>query len=132
HEPVRLTLVQALDVAAENSREFQRQKEQLYLAALNLTRRQHDFALRFAGGGSATIDGTDDDEAFVTLSDDLSAAVTSTAGTRVVVGFVNTFLRSVIGGRGFDGSSILDLTLTQPLLRGAGRRIVREPLTQAE
>ena len=41
--PVTLTLVQSLDVAAENSREFQRQKEQLYLAALDLTRDQHDF-----------------------------------------------------------------------------------------
>jgi outer membrane protein TolC len=53
-------------------------------------------------------------------------------GTRVVASFVNTFLRSVIHGGSFDGSSILNLTLTQPLLRGAGERIVREPLTQGE
>jgi outer membrane protein TolC len=38
----------------------------------------------------------------------------------------------VIHGGSFDGASILNLTLTQPLLRGAGRRIVREPLTQSE
>ncbi|MBL9077708.1 MAG: TolC family protein [Planctomycetes bacterium] len=130
--PVQLTLAQALDVAAENSRDFQRQKEQLYLSALSLTRSRHEFALRFGGGGSAAIDGTADQTADVTLGDDLSAAVTSTAGTRVVVNFVNTFLRSVVHGGTFDGSSILGLTLTQPLLRGAGRRIVREPLTQAE
>ena len=131
-EPVLLSLVQALDVAAENSREFQRQKEQLYLTALNLTRSQNDFMLRFAGGGTAAVDGEDDDSAFVSLSDDLSAGVTTFAGTRVVVSFVNTFLRSVLSGGGFDGDSILGMTLTQPLLRGAGRRIVREPLTQAE
>jgi outer membrane protein TolC len=132
HQPVRLTLVEALDVAAENSREFQRQKEQLYLAALGLTRSQHDFAWRFGGGGSGEVSGEADTSTDVALGADLSAAATSTAGTRVVASFVNTFLRSVVSGGGFDGSSILNLTLTQPLLRGAGRRIVREPLTQAE
>ncbi|GAB4163046.1 MAG: TolC family protein [Planctomycetota bacterium] len=131
-EPVRLTLLEALDVAAENSREFQRQKEQLYLAALNLTRSRHDFDVIFGAGGAAEISGTADDEADASLSDDLSASVRSPAGTRLVASFVNTFLRSVVHGGSFDGSSILNLTLTQPLLRGAGRRIVREPLTQAE
>ncbi len=132
HQPIRLTLLESLDVAAENSREFQRQREQLYLTALSLTRSQHDFAWRFGGGGSAEVAGEADETADVALGTDLSAAATSTAGTRVVASFVNTFLRSVISGGGFDGSSILNLTLTQPLLRGSGRRIVREPLTQAE
>lgn len=131
-EQRQLTLIQALDVAAENSREFQRQKEQLYLAALNLTRSQHDFAFRFGLGGSAEASGVADDSAEVALGSDLSASATSVTGTRLVASFVNTFLRSVIHGGSFDGSSILNLTLTQPLLRGAGRRIVREPLTQAE
>lgn len=132
HTPVQLSLLNALDVAAENSRDFQRQKEQLYLAGLSLTRNQHDFEVRFGGGGGARVNGVADDEADVTLSDDLSAAVTSTSGTRIVASFVNTFLRSVVHGGAFDGSSLLNLTLTQPLLRGAGSRIVREPLTQAE
>lgn len=131
-EPVKLTLLDALDVAAENSREFQRQKETLYLAALNLTRSQHDFAWRFGFGGSSEVEGVADDSANARLSDDLSASANGTAGTRIVASFVNTFLRSVIHGGSFDGSSILNLTLTQPLLRGAGRRIAREPLTQSE
>lgn len=130
--PVKLSLTDALDVAAENSRDFQRQKEQLYLSALNLTRSQHDFAWRFGLGGSGEVSGESDTSADARLSDDLSASAKSTAGTRIVASFVNTFLRSVIHGGSFDGSSILNLTLTQPLLRGAGRRIVREPLTQAE
>src|SRR5262245_13378990 len=50
--PVQLSLIEALDVAAENSRDFQRQKEQLYLVALDLTRNQHDFQVQFAGGGN--------------------------------------------------------------------------------
>jgi outer membrane protein TolC len=132
HAPVRLSLPQALDVAAENSREFQRQKEQLYLTALNLTRTQHDFEWRFGAGGTAEVSGQGDESADVALGADLSAAATSVAGTRVVADFVNTFLRSVISGGVFDGTSILNLSLTQPLMRGSGRRIAREPLTQAE
>ncbi|MBK8096481.1 MAG: TolC family protein [Planctomycetes bacterium] len=132
NEPVALSLVQALDVAAENSRDFQRQKEQLYLAALSLTRSQHDFALRFDFGGSGEVSGVSDTEVDASLRDNLSGSVAGTAGTRIVASFVNTFLRSLIHGGSFDGSSILNLTLTQPLLAGAGRRIVREPLTQAE
>lgn len=131
-EAIQLSLVEALDVAAENSRDFQRQKELLYLAALNLTRSQYDFSVRWGGGGAAEVSGVGDDTAQVRISDDLGAAVNSVAGTRLVVGFVNTFLRSIVNGGAFDGSSILNLTLTQPLLRGAGAKIVREPLTQTE
>ena len=45
---VTLDLPEALDVAAENSRDFQRRKEELYLVALALTREQHNFAIRFS------------------------------------------------------------------------------------
>jgi len=131
-ETIRLSLAEALDVAAENSRDFQRQKEQLYLSALNLTRSQHDFEFRFGGGVAATMNGQGDDTAGVDITPELSAAATSVVGTQVVANFVNTFLRSVINGRSFDGSSILNLTLTQPLLRGAGYDIAYESLTQAE
>lgn len=132
-ETVTLSLLDALDVAAENNRDFQRQKESLYLAALDLTRDQHNFAVIWSGGGAGSITGQgNNDSANARLSDDLSAQANSVSGTRVVASFVNTFLRSVIHGGSFDGSSILNLTLTQPLLRGAGERIVREPLTQSE
>jgi outer membrane protein TolC len=134
--PITLSLVEALDVAAENSRDFQRQKEQLYLAALDLTRDIHEFELVFGGGvsneQSGTADPNADEEFDVALGDELSASVNTVAGTRIVASFVNTFLRSVIHGGPFDPSSLLNLTITQPLLRGAGRRIVREPLTQSE
>ncbi len=130
--PVTLTLAQALDVAAENNRDYQTQKERLYVAALNLTRSQNDFTWRWAGGGSAAIDGERETAETARLSDDLGGAATSVYGTRVVASFVQSFLRNVLSGGSFDGNSILDLTITQPLLRSAGRRVAREPLTQAE
>jgi outer membrane protein TolC len=130
--PVVIDLARALDVAAENSREFQQEKEALYRAALALTREQHEFALRFAGGTSAEASGVDDDEAVGAVAADLSAAQSSESGGRVVASFVTSFLKDLLHGGSFNGSSILSLAFTQPLLRGAGRRIAREPLTQAE
>ncbi len=131
-DEVLLDLQNTLDVAAENSRGFQDQKESLYRTALSLTLAQHDFALRFSGGGAGDIDGVDDDSMDVSLSDDLSASMNTESGGRLVASFANTFLQSLVSGGGWDPSSLLSLTFTQPLLRGAGKRIVREPLTQAE
>ncbi len=132
--PIELSLLESLDIAAENSREFRTQRERLYLSALALTTRQHDFAVRWGGGGGASIDGTGDGKANTnaSLSDDLSASVNTTSGGRLVASFVNTFLRSLINGGDFEGNSILSLTFTQPLLRGFGEAVVREPLTQSE
>jgi outer membrane protein TolC len=133
HETVELGLADALDVAAENSRDFQRQKEQLYQVALALTAEQHNFAVRFGGGGTANATGTGNESGQLTLSDDLSASRNTESGGRIVASFVNTWLRTLFSGGGdFTGSSILGLTFTQPLLRGFGQRIAREPLTQAE
>jgi outer membrane protein TolC len=129
---VRLDIARALDVAAENSREFAQQKESLYRAALNLTRQQNEFAVRWGGGGSARVAGVGDDTANVSFSEDLSASVRSTSGARVVAGFANTLLRSLVSGGGWNEASVLSLSFTQPLLEGFGENITREPLTQAE
>lgn len=127
-----LDLKAALDVAAENSRDYQRQKETLYRAALALSGEQHDFAVRFGNSGSADVSGNDDSTAQAQFREALSASVNTEYGGRLVASFATTFLRSIIGGDSLDGTSILSLTFTQPLLRGFGSRIVRESLTQAE
>ncbi len=130
--PVQLSLPEALDVAAENSRDFQRQKESLYLAALALTREQHDFAVRFGFSSAPEVSGVGDDSAVFGLRNDLTASKNTEAGGRVVASFVNTFLKNLVSGGSFNGTSLLSLAITQPLMRSSGRRIAREPLTQAE
>lgn len=130
---VRLSLTEALDVAAENSRDFQRQKEQLYLAALDLTRAMRQFDVIYSGDVSTGITGQGQDtRSDVDVGMGLGASTQTESGGRIVADFATTFLRSVIHGGDFDGSSILSLSITQPLMRGYGRRIAREPLTQAE
>lgn len=131
-QTILLRLTDCLDIAAENSRDYQRQRESLYLTALALTRAVHDISWRFGSGATAVVDGVGDDDAGVSLSDDLRASQNTLAGPRIVVSFVNNFLRSLVSGGGWDASSILGLTLTQPLLRGMSPVVLREPLTQAE
>ncbi|MGE0142007.1 MAG: TolC family protein [Planctomycetota bacterium] len=131
---VHLDIPATLDVAARNSRDFMRQKETLFRTALALSTTRRDFELRWAGGTTAGVDGTGNGvDAVGTLSEDLSASVRSPSGTRVVASFVNNLFKNLLsGGDGVRESSLLGLTITQPLLRGAGARIVREQLTQAE
>jgi outer membrane protein TolC len=130
---VRLSLVDALDVAAENSRDFQRQKEQLYLTALDLTRAMRQFDVIYSGDVTGGIDGQGrETSSDVDVGASLGASTQTESGGRIVADFATTFLRSVLSGGDFDGSSILNLSITQPLMRGYGRRIAREPLTQAE
>ncbi|MEZ5962595.1 MAG: TolC family protein [Planctomycetota bacterium] len=131
-DSLTLRLTECLDIAAENSRDFQRQRELLYLTALALTRAVNDVSWLFGGGGTATANGVGDDSSAVSLSDDLRASQNTLAGPRIVASFVNNFLRSLTSGGGWDASSILGLTLTQPLLRGVSPNIIREPLNQAE
>lgn len=131
-EPVFLSMAQALDVAAENSFQFQSAKESLYISALSLTQQQHNFALRWSSGNTADVSGVSDETADVDFSESLRSSVNTVSGASIVFSFVNNLMRSLVSGGGFDGSSILSLTLTQPLLRGAGEAINREPLTQAE
>lgn len=131
-KPLTLDLKSTLDVAAENSRDFQASKETLYRAALALTSQQYDFETRFGSITSADINGQDDTTAQVTFREALSASVNTTSGGRLVASFTSTFLRSVIGNGSLNGTSILGLSFSQPLLRGFGARIVREDLTQSE
>jgi outer membrane protein TolC len=137
-EPVILDLKGALDVAAENSRDYRAQKEALYRAALSLTSAQHNFAIRYGDAASSEVSenhgGNRPTTQTQSFTNSLSASVNTPSGARVVASFATNFLESLISGdTALSGpQSILRLTVTQPLLAGFGERIVREPLTQAE
>ena len=133
---LRLTLRDALDVASENNRNYQTQREALYLAGLALTGALNDFEFQWFAGSAADVDGVGGDDASLQLQDDLSASVNTLSGATIVASFVQNFFRTLVSGTGtqtaFTSSSLLSLNLTQPLLRNYGARINRENLTQAE
>ncbi len=126
-----ITLPKALEMAVKKSRDYQLQRETLYLSALSLTGERHKFALKFSNSDvdlersrtTGNVNDTKSDAAF-TLSKALKAGGTISAA------LVNDLTLY------FDGSGPqvpgLTLALTQPLLRGSGQKMAQELLTQAE
>jgi len=126
-----LSLVGCLEIAAENSREFQSRKEQLYLAALDLSYERWRFARRPFASLGASVSGGEEAE---TARADGEAGFTQLlgSGATVVADVGAELLRIVSTGDGWDLVTDLGISITQPLLAGSGRRIVMESLTQAE
>ncbi len=128
--PETMTLDQALAIAVEHSRSYKSRHESFFLSALSLglTRRNfHEFV--FSGSASYNLsDGRDID-----LAQSTSIALT---GTRSNLPTGATF--SVTGSTGFDieptqaATASISASLSQPLLRGRGKKIAWEPLIQAE
>ncbi len=133
-------LADALRLGVTRNRTYLGRKEDLYLQALNLTLARHRFAPIFAASGSATLDRNQVETGvnqFVTdttqtYTGGVGFSMLSKVGTRLVADLSTDFLRFVTGGLREVSDSKLAVTLTQPLLRGAGYLAVTEVLTQTE
>lgn len=125
------TLVEVLEIAAENSRDVRDRRESLYRSALDLTLERWRFGWRPGGGADATLSGGEEAET-ASGGPDLSVSKLLGSGASIVAGIGADLFRIVSTGDGWSVTSDLSLAITQPLLRGAGRRIVEEGLTQAE
>lgn len=133
-----LNLEQAVELGVINSREFQTQREVLYLTALPVTLQRFSFAAQFF------------------LTEDIirewNRSETANPGNRFnfnsAAGFAKLFSTGALLTLQFANRTIIDLTgnaarrtvsvsdinldLVQPLLRGGGRAVSLEPLTQVE
>ena len=134
-DAVRLTVADAMRVAVGASRDYQTQKETVYLSALALTFQRYLFRPQpFATG---TVDyASEHDGANRVRSWDPGADVgvsQALADGAVVAGSLGvTALKFLNRQLGDTVDSTLNFSLSQPLWRGAGRRIVQENLLQAE
>jgi outer membrane protein TolC len=149
-----VTLADALRLALANNRQYQLRKEQLYLSALTLTRERFAYVPQFFAGTTATGERSPNDEESTRgefgifplpleqgpPNSDKSFRLSSRAGFdtllktggRVSLDLANDLLRFYTGGRSDSAVSTIALSLSQPLLRGAGAKIAAENLTQAE
>ena len=128
---MKLDLKKTLEAASFLSREFQDQKEILFLAALDLSTKRWEFKWHPSVSGDIGVSGN---RRRATTSGRVSATLQKTLGigASILAGLLNSFSRTITSGGPWNTSSLLSLSITQPLLRGFGRRIVLEPLTQAE
>ncbi|MDQ8190680.1 TolC family protein [Roseibacillus persicicus] len=130
-EKVRLSLNQALDYAVANSREYQSEKERLYLTALTLTGEQHEFRPNLFGSTQANYTRQSDGEEAGTSSSALGVNQALATGGSLGVTLANDLLQYFSGDPRRSATSLITLNLAQPLLRGAGRDVAVENLTQA-
>ena len=135
-DPLVLTLADALRVGAANDNGFQSQKESLFTTALTLDLTRHEFENTFAGilsgGASKTrTDGGESSPGQATGSGSASVSRKLKSGANLAASVGLDIVKLLTGGGrtlGLKG----DVSATIPLLRGAGRLVAMEPLTQAE
>ena len=129
-----LSLPEAMHLAVLNSREFQRQKEEVYLAALTYTLEKHQFATIYGATVSGTLERDTDREGTVGADGTVTASKLFATGGTAAVSLGSSFSRTIrdLLTHGRTATSLLSLDLSQPLWRGAGQRIVLEDLTQAQ
>ena len=127
---VKISLEDALRIGARNNRKYQALKETVYQRALTLDTERHVFETTFTGFLLGALSGNpeltkDYAQGGAGASRKFEQGATL-AGNMAVD--VTKMIRDDWHSFGWTG----DLTATIPLLRGSGRDIVREPLTQAE
>lgn len=135
-----LTLREALEIASDNSREYQAQKEQVYLVALDLTFQRYLFEARFGVSTSydwVSLPSQPQRQRDGTLTTDFSITKQLASGGLLVLDFTNSIIKRFTGfefsnGTNHDTSSVVDLSFSQPILKGFGADIVQEPLIQSE
>lgn len=126
-----LTLAEAVNVATAYNRGYQRQKEQLYLTALDLTLARHDFARQWFGTIDAGYTRDSEDEG-LDSGGQLGFSQLLADGAQVSASIAIDWTRFLTGDPRTSLGSVLSASVRQPLLRGRGRKIVQEQLTQAE
>lgn len=140
-----INVQEALRLARQNSREYQTQKEQLYLTALSLTGARYAFSPQWAAGASAQISGSGDTAAQGSVSPQVSVSKLFKTGGRLSLALGNDLIRVFTAqfvrdpnGQWFSlgndsAVNLLSVNLAQPLLRGFGKNDPSvEALTQAE
>jgi len=130
-----LSFTDCLQIGARNNNEYQNFKERIFRAALALDLQQYAFDNSFSGilSGSLESDTTgenDVNEAKAGLTTGISRTLRS--GATLAGNISLDVVRLLTGDRESSFGVVLDTTITIPMLRGAGREIVTEPLTQAE
>jgi hypothetical protein len=140
-EPYLINLEQAVELSLFNSREFQTAVEQLYLAALPVTEERFGFAAQgFAladvirqYAGLKTLNGPQNNWA-VNATGGVSKLFST--GALLLMQFANQTVINLGSLANFStrtiSQSTISLDIIQPFLRGGGRAVTLEPLTQAE
>jgi len=134
-EVPKFTLIEALQIAASNSRAYQSQKETVFQTALRLDLERNDFRNTWRGVAdsilSSNLSATGETNGILN-QDSLSVSRQFKNGSEFM-GLLAVDLAKLLSGSREGSTGIrLETSLSIPLLRGSSRFIVTEPLTQAQ
>ena len=134
-KPLLINFTQALQIAAENSFDYQTQKENLFRSALtlDLSRNNYDLKTEVSGKTSISVDKSRADTVKgLEHSGDLSLSKTLKDGSRLAANLAVNLV-DLLTQEKFSASGIIgDASISIPLLRGSKTYIYSENLTQAE
>ncbi|MDD5011503.1 MAG: TolC family protein [Phycisphaerae bacterium] len=135
NKPITITLMQALQIGAFNSFDYQTQKETVFQSALSLELERHSFRNTFVAQvqnllsadttGDRTVSGT-------VTSGEIGASRKFQSGAEISTSIAIDLATLLTGGGASSTGLAGEGSIAIPLLRGSGRHIVAEPLTQAE
>lgn len=134
-EPLRITMLNAMQFAARNNRTYQEEKEDVFSTALDLDLTRASYRNSYSALLSSLFLGSGSgDSASRSVDSEASGGITrklqtgATLSSKLGVDLVKLLTMDKTSTFGI----FADATISIPLLRGAGRDIAREPLTQAE
>ncbi|MCA9053072.1 MAG: TolC family protein [Planctomycetaceae bacterium] len=134
----RVTLPQAVELSLIHSRDYQTQLEAVYLSALDVTFERFQFGVRYLGigGGEPSANSTytlrpEGRADQLALGGRFGVSQLLPAGGQIAMELANNTLW-LFGPDSTSSASTLSYSLVQPLLFGAGRKVVMENLTQTE
>jgi outer membrane protein TolC len=129
-----INLQQAVEIATKFNRDYQTQKESLYLSALDLTDERYKYALNWFGtvDGTYTDDKSNGDDVSLETSGGVNKAQLFLDGVIVNTGIAIDWVRFLTGDPRTTLGSILSGDVTVPLLGSGAGKDAQEDLTQAE
>ncbi len=137
--PYRVKYDQAVELALINSREYQTRREDVYLAALPVTRERFAFGPQFLALGEAIRERTGENTPLGRgdrwqAGGTLGASKLFSTGALLLFSFANQTAVELTNpaNKRISSTSFINLDFIQPLLRGGGRAVTLEPLTLAE
>ncbi|MCC7085779.1 MAG: winged helix-turn-helix transcriptional regulator, partial [Pirellulales bacterium] len=137
---VVVDLTQAVQLALLNSRDYQRELEQLYLSALDVSFERFRFDVQFFGNNSTAYavagpmapGAAGSSSSLLTNNTSFQAHRMFASGGQFMVGLANSLVWQFSGSNNQFSTTLLDFSMLQPLLRGGGRAVVMERLTLSE
>ena len=128
-----INLAEAVYVATQYSREYQSQKESLYLSALDLTATRYRYARQWFGTVDAFYDRSDAGEDITAgASGGLNQDHLIGDGILVGTGLAIDWARFLTGDPHTTLGTVLTATVAAPLIGAGAGKAARENLTQAE